>query len=624
MRTPFVWIRRGLRSPVVRILIIAVCYAIYLDREHVWEFLKEHTWLPDILEALNPQTIAWLKQFDAELFETCGQVVEPWCLPNIDAVLEMFNNCPMRIEGSKYQATLFRIFGFFVQWPRAWPTILMLLDPGNNWTASFCESAIKTDYLKQLMLLDIVRYPRYTWGELKTYHKDVAALWEQWFNEMRSLNSKRLHSLLNDALSEGDDSFLGSRSMVELIQFQHSKTMSHLLTVACPEGAKALIESDSGNVSLLHVLAREGNTDMVELLVKIRPEADQKDYVTMMDPSGYTAEQLARLAHFNDTASVLRMLAGSSDDADVPVAPPWPPVESDAGEDGHEFAYEAGWDIDSASAVPQEWLPAAGESQCFADVVDADEFNWTHFVNHYDLRSRPLLIRGGAKHPRAKRAYTRAGLLEAAGRVRVETEDYPYAGFQVNTTPTVTTIKNYAEYLKKRREDGQQANRLEILVKDVMPKNYSQRNLSFVFFLPQLLERRLVPFNTQFFLGGDLTGTPFRYGDNTFISLVYGRTLWLMHPPSKTSWINDAMYRYMQRTNGAPGALRCIQEAGDLFFVPRGWTRGTMCLSDCIGTEVEYTLDDHGVLPEYEGLSIHHDPYQKQVTKLKEKRYIWF
>merc|ERR1712113_205623 len=104
--------------------------------------------------------------------------------------------------------------------------------------------------------------------------------------------------------------------------------------------------------------------------------------------------------------------------------------------------------------------------------------------------------------------------------------------------------------------------------KEVDPKNRSHRNLSFVFFVPQVLERKIKPFSTQFAIGGDLMGAPLHYHENAFNSLVYGRKLWLMYPPSNTSWINDAMYRHMLQTNGAPGALRCIQEAGDLLFVP--------------------------------------------------------
>jgi hypothetical protein len=615
-----------LRNPVVRILIIAVAYAIYLDREHVWEVLKEHTPIPDMLETVNPYTISWLKEFDEVLYQTCGHVIEPWCLPDYETVMELFSISPMRIEGTKYQTSFFRVFGFFVQWPRAWPSLMLLLDPGNNWTAAFCHTAEKTDYIKKLMLLEIVRYPRYTMGELKKHHEEVAMLWEQWFKELRSLNSARLHSLLDKAMSEGDDSYLGSRSMVELVQFQHSQTMSHILKKACPESAQALVASDNGTATLLHTLARQGNTDLVELLVSIRPESERADYVTMMDPDGYTAEHCARLANFNDTAAALRKLAGASEPTDIPIPPPWQP-EADPADDvwkreaGHDVAFEAGWDTDSASSMPQEWLPAAGEPQCFADSVDAEDFNWPMFIKHYDLRSRPLLIRGGAKHPRAKRAFTRKGLLEVAGRVKVLAEDFPYAEHQVNITPMATNIRDYAEFLTKRKADGKETEKLQYLFQQVEPRNFSQRNLSFVFFLPQILDRKIKPFNTQFFLGGDLMGAPFHYHEDAFNSLVYGRKLWLMQPPSETSWVNEAMYRHMEKTQGAPGALRCVQEPGDLFFVPRGWTHGAMCLGDCIGVAHEYILDDHWVPAEYRGLSIHHDPYNDRITRIRRERY---
>jgi len=631
IRKPFVWIWKGLKNPVVRILIIAVCYAIYLDREHVWEYLEEHTVIPDVLETLNPYTLQWLKDFDAVLYETCGDVVEPWCLPNLDGVMELLDDSPLKIEGSKYQTRLFRVLGFFFMWPRSWPSLILLLHPSNKWTASFCNSSMKNDYFKKLVLLDIVRYPRYSMGELKEHHEEVAILWEQWFKELRPLNSTRLHSLLDTLQNEGDDAFLGSRTMVELVQFQHAQTMKHLLQHACPESAKALIESDRGNTTLLHAMAREGNTDMIRVLANIRPEAERRDYVSMMDSNGYTAENLARLAHFYDTAELLQTLAGASEPATTPMPSRWPRMDADPEKDGHEpvefdESFQAGWDIDDASLMPQEWLPTAEEPQCFADVVSAEDFNWRTFLNHYDLRSRPLLIRGGAKHPRAKRVFTRDGLLEVAGRVKVVAEDFPYAEHQVNSTPEVTTIFDYLNFMRQRNMDDEEKkrSRLQYVFQSVQPRNFSQKNLSFVFFLPRILENHIQPFNTQFYLGGDLMGAPFHYHENSFNSLVYGRKLWLLYPPSEKAWVNDAMYRHMVRTKGAPGALRCVQESGDLLFVPRQWTHGAMCLSDCIGVAHEYVLNEHEVPPEYRSLRIHHDPYNSPVTKIRENRYYAF
>merc|ERR1712204_142876 len=86
------------------------------------------------------------------------------------------------------------------------------------------------------------------------------------------------------------------------------------------------------------------------------------------------------------------------------------------------------------------------------------------------------------------------------------------------------------------------------------------------------------------FLGGVLMGTPPRHELPTAQSLVFGRQLWFLEPPGREVIAKEEVYKYLQRTGGAPEASRCIQEAGDVLFVPRGWSGGAICLGDCVGT----------------------------------------
>lgn len=63
-------------------------------------------------------------------------------------------------------------------------------------------------------------------------------------------------------------------------------------------------------------------------------------------------------------------------------------------------------------AAPAGWMPPADKS-CFADVVDAAQFEFEVFMHHYVLHPRPLLVRGGAQfHAAIAGNFTRAGLLE--------------------------------------------------------------------------------------------------------------------------------------------------------------------------------------------------------------------
>mmetsp|Transcript_41396 Transcript_41396/g.74324 ORF Transcript_41396/g.74324 Transcript_41396/m.74324 type:complete len:85 (-) Transcript_41396:103-357(-) len=74
-------------------------------------------------------------------------------------------------------------------------------------------------------------------------------------------------------------------------------------------------------------------------------------------------------------------------------------------------------------------------------------------------------------------------------------------------------------------------------------------------------------------------------------TLYYGRKLWFLLPPAEGGWSNEAPYRTLLRTGGYPDAKTCVQEAGDLLFVPTDWSHATLCLSDSVGVAHEFDLN---------------------------------
>jgi len=260
--------------------------------------------------------------------------------------------------------------------------------------------------------------------------------------------------------------------------------------------------------------------------------------------------------------------------------------------------------------VPSAWLPDAANGNCFADSVDVDDFDWIRFLRDYVIHPRPLLIRRGAKMRRmAAIAYTKVGLLKVAGDTELVAQEFPYAGHQISTPPWTTTVRNYVSYLDRRKTEKRLKKDLLYVFMNLEQRDRKQRNISFAHFLPSIFEDKIRPFNTQFYIGGDLMGAPLHFHDaHALNSLVHGRKLWLLRPPSEAIWSNEAMYKYMHRTRGGAGSLRCLQESGDLLYVPRRWTHGVLCLSDCIGAAHEFDISDIADLPPaYQNLSLHHD-----------------
>merc|ERR1712008_388040 len=114
----------------------------------------------------------------------------------------------------------------------------------------------------------------------------------------------------------------------------------------------------------------------------------------------------------------------------------------------------------------------------------------------------------------------------------------------------------------------------------------------FALTLPRLLQGRVRLLSAQFTLGGVLMGSPLHYHVHAANSLMHGRKLWLLRPPAKQEVRKTVIYEDLLQSNGAPGMFRCVQESGDLMFVPAGWVHGALCLCDCIGVAHEIDLVD--------------------------------
>merc|ERR1711920_587367 len=113
--------------------------------------------------------------------------------------------------------------------------------------------------------------------------------------------------------------------------------------------------------------------------------------------------------------------------------------------------------------------------------------------------------------------------------------------------------------------------------------------LNFSASLPGVLAGKVEHTGTSFYVGGLFMGTQPLFHGPAANSLVYGKRLWFFDPPGREFVMYEAMYDYLVRTGGAPGSLRCLQEAGDLLYVPRSWTYGGICLGDCVGVSHDFS-----------------------------------
>ena len=93
-----------------------------------------------------------------------------------------------------------------------------------------------------------------------------------------------------------------------------------------------------------------------------------------------------------------------------------------------------------------------------------------------------------------------------------------------------------------------------------------------------------------FFAGPALSGVSLHMHTNAWNALLYGRKRWFLLPPNSLwgptgmpmlRWVHDFYDKL------APDMHECVQEAGEVLYVPSDWYHGVINLKDSVGIVVE-------------------------------------
>jgi len=294
------------------------------------------------------------------------------------------------------------------------------------------------------------------------------------------------------------------------------------------------------------------------------------------------------LSDFNETVVALKRGGKSVEEAgDVEQAPEalklFPAADADGGLGACsvEGACDGGW-RGMEGLVPSEWLP---DEPCAVDVIEGSQFDVDIFHRHYMFHPRPLLIKGAGRPSNESAGHwTRDGLLLQAGERKVEAELFPRAQVFDGSHPQKMTLREYVS-LQESRSETTARKKLHYAY---LPLDVNEVYLNFSATLPEIVDGKVEHMGSVFLLGGALMGAPPHHHGPALNSLAYGQKLWFLDPPGREIVAHESMYDYLLRTKGALTSRRCVQEAGDLLFVPRGWTHGTLCLSrECVGVSLE-------------------------------------
>eukprot|EP00927_Polykrikos_kofoidii_P074275 TRINITY_DN70263_c0_g1_i1.p1 TRINITY_DN70263_c0_g1~~TRINITY_DN70263_c0_g1_i1.p1 ORF type:complete len:613 (+),score=60.54 TRINITY_DN70263_c0_g1_i1:269-2107(+) len=563
------------------------------------------------------RTSPWMTAIATEFSKGCEGASDGMCMPDTTTVVAAFASAAVDFESVEFLQYMEQVINTMLDWPCAMAGVIKILDPKFPWTRSYCDKVIGgSSWSFHHVSKGNWVAPRHTMSMARKLFPKFVASFNRWFAEIRAGNDLEATRRVDAVEHEKDPKVSTTRNWHLLFWHVRAKILRHITSNICRENDKVhakLRERDVYQRTVFHLVASVGNTAAIKAFAASFPKQERISFLQLADRDGFTALDYAHSGHFDDTAACLRKLGslrtiraldpitlfqrrssreldGSSrdDDGACPTSAASCPSILAASVSGAAVEF-GGWNATLAE-VPEAWMPR-DDKRCFADVIDISQFNWDVFWRHYVWHSRPLMIRGGARMPTGIRQYyTRDGLIRTAGHRTVETMDYPYADVYALEKPLVSSLKEYIDYLDDRRS-GHMVKKLKYLF---LQLEDTSDLLNFSYILPEIVAGRefFKAHPPQFYLGGAFMGSSLHHHHHALNSLLHGTKLWYIKPPSGQVWINDVVYDYLVRTNGMPDASKCVQEAGDLLFVPKGWSHGTMCLNDCIGAASEFLTTD--------------------------------
>jgi hypothetical protein len=101
------------------------------------------------------------------------------------------------------------------------------------------------------------------------------------------------------------------------------------------------------------------------------------------------------------------------------------------------------------------------------------------------------------------------------------------------------------------------------------------------------------PPRPQFYLGAPGSGAPFHAHRDAVNALVYGRKQWYLSPPPQALYSTQpaaewAAERLGEKARPPEHLFMCVQEAGDVLFVPHGWGHAALNLNTSVGVAIEF------------------------------------
>ena len=112
--------------------------------------------------------------------------------------------------------------------------------------------------------------------------------------------------------------------------------------------------------------------------------------------------------------------------------------------------------------------------------------------------------------------------------------------------------------------------------------------------LQQVMKQKILEQETatQFFLGPAYSGAPFHFHEDAWNALAFGKKRWFMLPPHHGLYSTEPPYSFYHNKlddyESSHKVMQCVQNAGDVIYVPNMWSHMILNLKESIGLAVEF------------------------------------
>ena len=312
-----------------------------------------------------------------------------------------------------------------------------------------------------------------------------------------------------------------------------------------------------------HFLAQFGSTELLKQAMTLYSNGKS----TTMDPWGRSAAKISLLRGFPEASKLLATDFTVLEQEWKTTTTTMVPAD-DAGGNG-------GWGTGTASFSTQE------NYKCdIAVVEDGAKLTYEEFLKDYMALERPVLIRKGtsSSFDQIRQLLAKKRFHEMFGGMPISTGSVPY---QIMEAMSVHEFLKQFSHSKKSDapyylfESLPVGHPLRQVVESHFP-DYAHNGSS----RPE--ERQV-----QLAIGPTDSGAPPHYHKAAVNTMFYGRKKWYLFPPKDAIYTNISSKEWLKR-HSTKAALECVQQAGDVLFVPDFWGHGTINLMASVAVASEF------------------------------------